>query len=148
MTPNHGPGRAGQPKPRAASPRAQQAERDDFAAPDDASARIYAVVRTVPRGKVVTYGQLALLAGIARGHRVAARALQSCPAELPWQRVVAKHDARRARISIQDPQHATLQRQLLEAEGVVFDEQGLIGLRASGWLPGEHGVTARRRGPG
>jgi methylated-DNA-protein-cysteine methyltransferase related protein len=108
----------------------------------DASAReqaqaaaIYAVVRAIPRGKVATYGQVALLAGIPRGHRIAARAMQRCPAKLPWQRVLAKKDARRAKISISDPEHAAEQRALLAADGVQFDRDGFIELRSWGWLP-------------
>jgi methylated-DNA-protein-cysteine methyltransferase-like protein len=96
---------------------------------------IYRVVRAVPRGKVVTYGQLAELAGIPRGHRLAARAMHSCPKGLAWHRVVAKKDARRAQIAIQEPAHAQKQRRLLEREGVVFDAGGCIPLRAHGWLP-------------
>ncbi len=102
---------------------------------DPRTREIYAVVRAIPRGKVATYGQIAELAGIARGHRIVARALRSCPAGLPWQRVVAKKDARRAQVGIQEPDHAALQRALLEAEGVAFDANGFIVLRASGWLP-------------
>jgi methylated-DNA-protein-cysteine methyltransferase-like protein len=101
----------------------------------DPATRIYAVVRKIPKGKVVTYGQLALLAGIPAGHRVAAKAMQTCPEKLPWQRVLGKKDARRAQINIQDPDHARLQRALLEAEGVVFDDSGFVSLRALGWLP-------------
>ena len=101
----------------------------------DPAARIYAVVRKIPKGKVATYGQLALLAGIPAGHRIAARAMQTCPAKLPWQRVLGKKDARRGQINIQDPDHARLQRTLLEAEGVVFDDGGFVSLRKSGWLP-------------
>jgi methylated-DNA-protein-cysteine methyltransferase related protein len=101
----------------------------------DPAARIYAVVRKIPRGKVATYGQLALLAGIPAGHRIAAKAMQTCPAKLPWQRVLGKKDARRAQINIQDPDQARLQRRLLEAEGVVFDERGFVSLREAGWLP-------------
>lgn len=100
----------------------------------DDSSRIYEVVRAIPRGKVATYGQVAELAGIPRGHRVAARAMQSCPAKLPWQRVLAKKDARRAKISIQDPEHAALQRKLLAREGVRFDASGFISLRDHGWI--------------
>jgi methylated-DNA-protein-cysteine methyltransferase-like protein len=96
---------------------------------------IYQVVRAVPRGKVATYGQIAELAGIHAGHRIAARAMRSCPERLPWQRVVGKKDARRAQLNIADPDHAALQRELLEKEGVVFDAQGLIALRQYGWLP-------------
>ena len=80
--------------------------------------RIHDVVRAIPRG-----------------HRVAARALQRCPAGLPWQRVLAKKDARRAWVSIQEPKHAQAQRELLAREGVRFDAGGFIVLRDFGWLP-------------
>ena len=98
-------------------------------------AEIYAVVRAIPRGRVATYGQIAELAGIASGHRVVARAMRTCPNGLPWQRVVGKHDARRAKISVQEPEHVRLQQKLLGAEGVGFDAQGLIVLARHGWLP-------------
>jgi methylated-DNA-protein-cysteine methyltransferase-like protein len=102
----------------------------------DTQARaIYAVVRAIPRGRVATYGQIAELAGIPSGHRVVARCMRQCPAKLPWQRVVGKKDARRAQINLQDPEHASLQRRLLEREGVAFDANGFIALRSFGWLP-------------
>jgi methylated-DNA-protein-cysteine methyltransferase-like protein len=96
---------------------------------------IYAVVAAIPRGKVATYGEVAELAGRPSGHRIVARAMRTCPARLPWQRVVGRHDTRRARIAIGDPDHAALQRRLLESEGVVFDQAGFIVMRKSGWLP-------------
>jgi alkylated DNA nucleotide flippase Atl1 len=96
---------------------------------------IYAAVRAIPRGKVATYGQVAELAGIPAGHRVVARAMRQCPARLPWQRVVGRKDARRARISIQDPEHVATQRALLQRDGVVFDAAGFIVLARFGWLP-------------
>lgn len=98
---------------------------------------IYAVVRSIPRGRVATYGQIAELAGVANGHRVVARAMRSCPERLPWQRVVGKKDARRGQINIDDPDHAALQRGLLESEGVVFDAGGFIRLERFGWRLGE-----------
>lgn len=101
----------------------------------DATAAIYEVVKRVPRGRVITYGQIAELAGIARGHRIAARAMRTCPAGLPWQRVVGKKDARRAQVSILDEEHAQLQRRLLIKEGVKLDDAGCISLRDYGWLP-------------
>ena len=97
--------------------------------------RIYGVVSRIPRGRVATYGQVAELAGIPSGHRVVARAMRTCPSRLPWHRVVGRKDARRARISIGDAQHAKEQKQRLIAEGVVFDANGCIVLRKSGWLP-------------
>lgn len=116
------------------------------AAPIDPTlARIYAVVRAIPRGKIATYGQIAALAGIPRGHRVAARAMRTCPAGLPWQRVLGKKDARRAQVNIQDGEHATFQRQLLEREGVLFDAEGRTQLARFGWLPTEAPIKPRRK---
>ena len=103
--------------------------------PDETAAEIYAIVRAIPRGKVATYGQLGELAGIPAGHRVAARAMRTCPDGLPWQRVVGKKDARRAQIAVQDPEHVALQRKLLTREGVKFDDNGFIVLSRYGWLP-------------
>lgn len=96
---------------------------------------IHAVVRAIPRGKVATYGEVAELAGIPSGHRVAARVMRTCPERLPWQRVIGKKDARRGQINIEDPEHGALQRALLESEGVVFDGNGFISLGQSGWQP-------------
>jgi len=107
--------------------------RERTGSPSDAE--IYAFVRTIPRGKVVSYGQIAELVGLVRGHRVVARAMRNCPAGLPWQRVVGKKDARRGHISVRDPDHAALQRKLLTREGVAFDIHGFILLKKSGWLP-------------
>lgn len=96
---------------------------------------IWKVVRAIPRGRVATYGQVAELAGLANGHRRVARAMRVCPNSLPWQRVVGRKDARRGKIGIQDPEHASEQRARLEAEKIRFDAAGFIPLRAYGWLP-------------
>ena len=113
---------------------------------EDQQKAIHAVVRAIPRGKVATYGEVAELAGIPSGHRVAARVMRSCPERLPWQRVIGKKDARRGQISIEDPEHAALQRALLESEGVVFDANGFISLGQSGWRPRARAGGAERSG--
>lgn len=105
------------------------------AGPQAVTRAIYAVVAAIPRGYVATYGQVAELAGLPNGHRRVARAMRFCPDGLPWQRVVGRKDARRGQISIQDPEHAATQRDLLEAERVSFDDSGFIALRRYGWLP-------------
>ena len=97
--------------------------------------QVWNLVRQVPRGKVATYGQIAELVGLPAGHRVVARAMRTCPDGLAWHRVVGKKDARRAQISVQDPEHAALQRRLLAREGVRFDAGGFIALETAGWLP-------------
>ena len=99
--------------------------------------RIYKVVRRIPRGRVATYGQVAELAGIPGGARVAGAALKtSKPADrLPWQRVIGKAGRLRGRIAIHDPVGAAVQRQLLEDEGINVGDTGLVALDAYGWLP-------------
>ena len=111
---------------------------------------IKAVIRKVPRGRVVTYGQVAELAGIPNGGRIAAAALKtSVPGDrLPWQRVIGKAGARRGRIAIHDPVGAAIQRNLLVEEGVEIGETGLVDLGAYGWLPtagSSRGASPRRR---
>ncbi len=99
-------------------------------------ALIYAVARRIPRGRIATYGQVAELAGLPGGSRVAGAAMKASePSDrVPWQRVVGKR-GRQGRIAIHDPVGAAVQRQLLEREGVVVSDRGLIELDEFGWLP-------------
>ncbi len=100
---------------------------------------IYAVVRQIPRGRVATYGQIAELAGLPGGARVAGAALKVLrPGHgLPWQRVIGKAGPNRGRIQIHNPVGAAIQRQLLDREGVLINDTGLIALDRYGWLPGD-----------
>jgi methylated-DNA-protein-cysteine methyltransferase-like protein len=109
--------------------------------------RIYAVVRRIPRGHVATYGQVAELAGLPGGARVAGAAMRtSTPAQrLPWQRVIGKAGKLRGRIAIHDPVGAAIQRELLEAEGVRVGERGLVDLGSYGWLTARPAPRGRRR---
>jgi methylated-DNA-protein-cysteine methyltransferase-like protein len=109
--------------------------------------RIYAVVRKIPRGRVATYGQVAELAGIPGGARVAGAAMKtSKPADrLPWQRVIGKAGKLRGRIAIHDPVGAAVQRQLLENEGIDVGDTGLVALDRYGWLPAASGRHHRAR---
>jgi len=113
--------------------------------------RIYAVVRRIPRGRVATYGQVAELAGIPGGARVAGAAMKtSRPADaLPWQRVLGKAGRLRGRIAIHDPVGAAAQRALLEREGVAVGDTGLVALDRVGWLPtaGSGRAASPRRRP-
>ena len=94
---------------------------------------IYAVIRAIPRGKVSTYGQVAELAGIPGGARIAAAALKVCEGKVPWQRVIGKRGPNRGQIAIHDPVGAAVQRELLEREGVRLDERGFVDLRRYGF---------------
>jgi len=111
---------------------------------------IYAVIRKIPRGRVATYGQIAELAGIPGGARVAGAALKVSQPEhrLPWQRVIGKAGKTRGRIAIHDPVGAAVQRQLLEEERVTIGDTGLVALDVFGWLPRDESNRAaspRRR---
>jgi len=52
--------------------------------------RVYALVAQIPMGRVMTYGQLAGLAGNARAARIVGGIAHFGPPNLPWQRVVNK----------------------------------------------------------
>jgi methylated-DNA-protein-cysteine methyltransferase related protein len=92
--------------------------------------RVYEVVARVPRGRVVTYGQIARALGLPQGARAVGWALRQCPAELPWQRVV---NAQGGLSKGDHPEHIPLQRALLEEEGVSFDLEGRVDLTVYGW---------------
>ncbi len=118
---------------------------------DQLFVRMHAVIRSIPRGSVATYGQVAELAGLPGGARVAAASLKT-GAKLPWQRVIGKASGMRGRIAIHDPIGAAVQRQLLADEGVMIADTGLIKLDVYGWLPGTRAPRNRKalpkRGPG
>ena len=78
-------------------------------------ARVYRLVRRVPRGRVVTYGQVARLLGRPRAARAVGTAMRGCPADLPWHRVVNARGgiSRRGRAA-----SMLTQRIRLEQEGV------------------------------
>lgn len=114
-------------------------------APSPAYARIYAVVRRIPRGRVATYGQVAALAGLAGHARQVGYALHSLAdgSGVPWQRVI-NH---RGEVSLRaEPFYEPLQRALLEAEGVVFDRRGRVDLERFRWEPGPIRAAGAARG--
>ena len=94
--------------------------------------RVYAVVGLIPPGRVATYGQIARLAGLGAGARQVGYALSALPdgSPTPWHRVIN----RLGEISLRrSGGHDSLQRILLEREGVRFDQRGRVDLGAFGW---------------
>jgi methylated-DNA-protein-cysteine methyltransferase related protein len=100
-------------------------------------ARVWEMVRQIPRGKVATYGQIASLitlppgmdprAYLAFGPRWVGGAMAACPEDVPWQRVI------NARGMISPRPGAEDQRALLEQEGINFDEGGRVNLFRDRW---------------
>ena len=104
---------------------------------EDKHKLIYEVVMQIPYGRVATYGQVAMLAGLPGHARLAGYALFNLPREYadsePWQRVINAQ----GRVSYSNARHGNdhLQRELLEKEGVVFSKSGRVDLSACGWDP-------------
>jgi len=88
---------------------------------------VYATVERIPRGKVASYGQIAMMLGKPRGAREVGWAMRHCPEGLPWQRVV-KADG-----SVVGGQYAELRRAMLEEEGVAFLLDGRVNMRECQW---------------
>lgn len=93
---------------------------------------IYAVVQTIPKGKVATYGQVAALAGNPRWARVVGYALHvnPKPGVIPCHRVVTRNGETSAAFAFggQD-----MQRTLLEEEGVTFLPDGRVDMEKHRW---------------
>jgi methylated-DNA-protein-cysteine methyltransferase-like protein len=99
------------------------------------SRAIVDVIRSIPRGKVATYGQVAAMAGNARAARRVAWLLSSSSTTrgLPWQRVINS----KGEISF-DPGSSSFARQkrLLKAEGIKFKTVAAVDLDVYQWNRG------------
>jgi methylated-DNA-protein-cysteine methyltransferase-like protein len=92
---------------------------------------VWQVVDGIPRGHVLTYGEVARLAGMSRAARRVSQAMRRAPRgmKLPWHRVINVQ----GRISFpQDSSGYQRQKELLEEEGVVF-LKGKIDLKRFGY---------------
>jgi methylated-DNA-protein-cysteine methyltransferase related protein len=102
--------------------------------------RIYDVVRRIPRGRVATYGMVAMVAGYARAARFAGLALHHCDdPTVPCHRVVNASGGLAP--------HFVSQRARLLREGVTFAGRN-VALRRHLWMPrlrNESGASSRRR---
>lgn len=89
------------------------------------------IIRSIPRGKVATYGQIARLAGYPNGERQVVRILHTCTAKynLPWHRVVNA----KGEIALSIYNGADEQKALLEAEGIRFVDEYKIDLKRFQW---------------
>lgn len=103
------------------------------------NSQVWEIVRQIPPGKVATYGQIAGLIPppggmatrdyLAFGPRWVGGAMAACPSDVPWQRVINAQ----GKISLRKGAGPSHQRQLLEAEGVQFDERERVDLKRYGW---------------
>lgn len=92
--------------------------------------QVYALVRRVPAGRVVSYGQIAEQLPAITARQVG-RWMAFAPDDVPWWRVVGADGS--LRIARRDPMLAKLQRAHLEAEDVPFDEAGKVCIERCRW---------------
>jgi methylated-DNA-protein-cysteine methyltransferase-like protein len=90
--------------------------------------QVYSVVAQIPRGRVVSYGQIARLVGKPGAARQVGWAMRRCPEGLPWQRVVMADG------SITGGDYAAQRRALLMEEGVAFLADGRIDMQKCAWM--------------
>lgn len=94
--------------------------------------KVYIIIRQIPAGKVATYGQIAGIVDgcTARMVGYALAALSPNSNDVPWQRVINSQGKISPRSGGID---SALQRQFLEAEGVIFDHKNRVDLDKFGW---------------
>ena len=95
--------------------------------------KVLQVIKSIPEGKVLSYGGVAFLAGNPRGARQVSRILHSMSGkhDLPWHRVVNSQ----GKISLPRGRGYELQRALLESDGVSFSPAHTIDLKRCLWQP-------------
>lgn len=93
---------------------------------------VFEIVRAIPYGKVASYGQIARMVPHCTA-RMVGYAMASLPesSDVPWQRVINSQ----GRVSPRGIGYGALeQRQLLEAEGVIFDAEGRVSFEKFGFF--------------
>lgn len=97
--------------------------------------RVIEITRLVPEGKVVSYGQVALLAGVPRGARQVGWILNSTEGDnsLPWWRVINNQ----GKITIKGTKYndKSLQKKLLEAEGILVSQDFTLDIETYRFIP-------------
>src|SRR5216684_8577289 len=95
-------------------------------------ARVFALVRACPAGRVTTYGWLAKAVGYPRGARMIGWIMNETPEGVPAQRVINSKGELSGNWAFSTPGGM---RKLLEEEGIVFSDDGRVDLKRYGWDP-------------
>jgi methylated-DNA-protein-cysteine methyltransferase related protein len=97
--------------------------------------RVISIIQQIPEGKVMTYGQIARLAGSSRGARQVVRILHSMSKKykLPWHRVINA----KGQVALRDEESYQEQILILESEGVEFGLKDVVNLELFQWHPEE-----------
>ena len=96
--------------------------------------RVYKIVRRIPRGRVMTYGQLAEILGEGYTPRTVGFVMHGSNDKTPWHRVInAQGACSTGRVVLPHDK----QQRMLEAEGIEFNERGRCDLETYIWIPRE-----------
>lgn len=82
---------------------------------------LWRIVKSVPPGRIATYGDCGRELSIPVSGLIVGKWLAQAPSDVPWWRVVARDGS--LVVGKRDPRLAAIQRRLLEAEGVPFQDQ-------------------------
>ena len=94
--------------------------------------RVYRIVRSIPRGRVMTYGQLAEILGDGYTPRTVGFVMHGSDDKTPWHRVInAQGACSTGRIALPSDK----QQRMLASEGVEFNERGRCDLQCYLWIP-------------
>ena len=107
---------------------------------NDMSAMVCKFVALIPAGRVMTYGQLAALAGHPRAARTVGQIAHWGPEDLPWHRVVNK----RGKLAGEFPGGRSEQGRRLMAEGVAVNAENTIDIQKLLWWPQQTRSTDER----
>ena len=95
--------------------------------------RVYEIVRSIPSGRVMTYGQIAEILGEGYTPRTIGYVMHGADSEkVPWQRVI---NSQGACSTGKMTMPTNLQQDMLESEGVVFSDRGKCDLGTYLWYP-------------
>jgi methylated-DNA-protein-cysteine methyltransferase-like protein len=95
-------------------------------------ATVYDLVKKIPRGRVMTYGQIAIVLGEGYTARTVGYVMHGSDEGVPWQRVInSQGKCSTSKLSIP----INLQQSMLEQEGVVFSDKGKCDLDTFQWWP-------------
>jgi methylated-DNA-protein-cysteine methyltransferase related protein len=97
--------------------------------------RVFEIVRRIPAGRVMTYGQLAEILGEGYTARTVGFVMHAADDTVPWQRVINAQGMCSTGRVILPPD---LQQRMLESEGVEFDARGRCDLARYRWTPEEY----------
>ncbi len=95
---------------------------------------VYEVVKKIPRGNVLTYGDIAKMLGQPKKAKIVGWALHSNPSPgiIPCHRVVNRNGELSGSFAFGG---MDAQKKMLEAEGIIFNEEGTINLKIYLWKP-------------